>query len=107
MRRFNANSRRSGIKILKEKDGPGVYVLINRTKDKNYVGKEDRVFRKAFRQIKGRGNADVFSDLSSGDEFEIVVYALSRSSFEDLDDLLKETMDTLDNYRQSLRLLTI
>lgn len=38
MRRFNANSRRSGIKILKEKDGPGVYVLINRTKDKKLRG---------------------------------------------------------------------
>lgn len=99
MRRFNASSRRSDIKILKERDEPGVYVLINTTKNKSYVGKGDRVLRKVFRQINGCGNAEVFSDLYSGDEFEIIVYMLSRSSFGDLDDLLKETMDTFDNFR--------
>ncbi len=98
MRRFNAGSRRSDIKILKERDEPGVYVLTNVTKDKSYVGKGNKVFRKVFRQINGHGNADVFADLSGGDNFEIIVYTLSRSGFDDLNDLLRDAVDVFGSY---------
>ena len=92
------SSRRSDSKILKAWDEPGVYVLTNTTKDKSYVGKGDRVFRKVFRHINGHGNAEVFSDLSNGDEFEIIIYTLSRSSFDDLDELFREAIDVFGNY---------
>lgn len=98
MRRFNASSRQSDIKILKERDEPGVYVLTNVTKNKSYVGKGDRVFRKVFRQINGYGNAEVFADLSGGDNFEIIVYTLSRSGFDDLNDLLRDAVDVFGSY---------
>lgn len=98
MRQYNMSSRRSDKKILKAWDEPGVYVLTNTTKDKSYVGKGDRVFRKVFRHINGHGNAEVFSDLSNGDEFEIIIYTLSRSSFDDLDELFREAIDVFGNY---------
>lgn len=98
MRQYNMGSRRSDRKILKAWDEPGVYVLTNTTKDKSYVGKGDRVFRKVFRHINGHGNAEVFSDLSNGDEFEIIIYTLSRSSFDDLDELFREAIDVFGNY---------
>ena len=98
MRQYNMNSRRSDRKILKAWDEPGVYVLTNTTKDKSYVGKGDRVFRKVFRHINGHGNAEVFSDLSNGDEFEIIIYTLSRSSFDDPDELFREAIDVFGNY---------
>lgn len=98
MRQYNMSSRRSDRKILKAWDEPGVYVLTNTTKDKSYVGKGDRVFRKVFRHINGHGNAEVFSDLSNGDEFEIIIYTLSRSSFDDLDELFREAIDVFGNY---------
>ena len=98
MRQYNMSSRRSDRKILKAWDEPGVYVLTNTTKDKSYVGKGDRVFRKVFRHINGHENAEVFSDLSNGDEFEIIIYTLSRSSFDDLDELFREAIDVFGNY---------
>lgn len=98
MRQYNMSSRQSDRKILKAWDEPGVYVLTNTTKDKSYVGKGDRVFRKVFRHINGHGNAEVFSDLSNGDEFEIIIYTLSRSSFDDLDELFREAIDVFGNY---------
>lgn len=98
MRQYNMSSRRSDKKILKAWDEPGVYVLTNTTKDKSYVGKGDRVFRKVFRHINGHGNAEVFSDLSNGDEFEIIIYTLSRSSFDDLDELFREAINVFGNY---------
>ena len=93
MRQYNMGSRQSDKKILK-----GVYVLTNTTKDKSYVGKGDRVFQKVFRHINGHGNSEVFSDLSNGDEFEIIVYTLSRSSFDDLDELFKEAVGVFGSY---------
>lgn len=98
MRQYNMSSRQSDIKMLKAWDEPGVYVLTNTTKNKSYVNKGDRVFRKVFRHINGHGNAEVFSDLSNGDKFEIIVYTLSRSSFDDLDELLKEAVDVFGGY---------
>lgn len=98
MRQYNMSSRRSDRKILKAWDEPGVYVLTNTTKDKSYVGKGDRVFRKVFRHINGHGNAEGFSDLSNGDEFDIIIYTLSRSSFDDLDELFREAIDVFGNY---------
>ena len=98
MRQYNVGSRQSDKKILKARDEPGVYVLTNTTKDKSYVGKGDRVFQKVFRHINGHGNSEVFSDLSNGDEFEIIVYTLSRSSFDDLDELFKEAVGVFGSY---------
>lgn len=98
MRQYNMGSRQSDKKILKARDEPSVYVLTNTTKDKSYVGKGDRVFQKVFRHINGHGNAEVFSDLSNGDEFEIIVYTLSRSSFDDLDELFKEAVGVFGSY---------
>lgn len=62
------------------------------------MNKGGRVFRKVFRHINGHGNAEVFSDLSNGDKFEIIVYTLSRPSFDDLDELLKEAVDVFGGY---------
>lgn len=98
IRQYNLSSRQSDKKILKAWDEPGVYVLTNTTKDKSYVGKGDRVLRKVFRHINGHGNAEVFSDLSSGDEFEVIVYTLSRSNFDDLDELFKEAVSVFGSY---------
>ena len=94
MRRYDVYSRQNDIIILKEWDEPGAYVLTNTDRNKNFVGRGSRVFRKAFRQIHGHDNPLVYHELLDGDNFEITIFLLSRSNFDKLDDLVKAVVAT-------------
>ena len=58
---------------LDEVDGSGCYVLLNKSKNKNYVGQSVNVLRRINNHLNGKGNGDVYADLKYGDMFKIII----------------------------------
>lgn len=74
------------------KNFEGVYILYNINKDKYYVGQSIRVLDRVNSHFTGKGNADVYFDYRSGDNFTIRMIALKNSGFSSLNKLEKDAI---------------
>lgn len=72
---------------FQNKHSKGVYMLINETKRKYYVGQSEEMSERAFVHLTGRGNGDVYLDYKLGDEFSVRFYELNTNQFIDLNEL--------------------
>ncbi len=77
---------------------PGVYILLNRTKNMSYVGQATKVFQRVNQHFQGRGNGDVYADYKYGDDFVIKMIALRDSGFASLDELERQTIQAYNAY---------
>lgn len=77
---------------------PGVYILLNRTKNMSYVGQAAKVFQRVNQHFQGRGNGDVYADYKYGDDFVIKMIALRDSGFRSLDELERQTIQAYNAY---------
>ena len=84
------DSKQDDIKILKQIDFEGVYIIHNCTKDICLVGKSQKVLRKVDRQFRGYENEDVYADYQNGDTFKIRIIDFERSDYENIDELVKD-----------------
>lgn len=71
----------------------GVYVLINNTKNKVYVGQSKNVFTRVNNHFIGSGNGDVYADYRLQDNFEVRLVPLTNSQFYSLDALEKSLIE--------------
>ncbi|MCQ2468588.1 MAG: GIY-YIG nuclease family protein [Ruminococcus sp.] len=74
------------------KNFEGIYILHNIDKDKHYVGQSIRVLDRVNSHFTGKGNADVYFDYRSGDNFTIRMIALKNSGFSSLNKLEKDAI---------------
>lgn len=65
----------------------GCFVLHNRSKDKYYIGKGDRIAQRVFWYLCGGGNADIYADYAFGDAFTVKVFPIEDSSYASVDAL--------------------
>lgn len=65
----------------------GVYILLNKSKDRYYVGQGKQVLDRVNPYFIGRGNGDVYADYKYGDEWTIKMIALDGSGFRTLNKL--------------------
>ena len=79
-------------------DFPGVYILLNRTKNMSYVGQATKVFQRVNQHFQGRANGDVYADYKYGDDFVIKMIALRDSGFASLDKLERQTIQAYNAY---------
>lgn len=70
----------------------GVYVLMNISKNKNYVGKSLDTVSRVKDHIEGRGNAHLFADLKYGDIFKIRLIPFDSRNFFDIHEQERETI---------------
>ncbi len=75
------NIKRNNIR-LNDVDKPGVYVILNKTKNMNYVGQSKRVLQRINQHITGKGNGDVYADFKYGDDFEVFVIKCDESELD-------------------------
>ena len=77
------------IKIMKEHDFEGGYVLWNKSKNLYHTGVGTCVYKKVERHFRGYGNEAVFFDSEDGDTFAVSLYRLSDTEYDDLPSLEK------------------
>ena len=69
-------SRRDG--SIKSMDSPGIYVVLNKTKELYYVGQSKTVLKRIRCHLTGKGNGDVYADFKYNDEFEVTIHKCSE-----------------------------
>ena len=79
-------------------DYVGVYIICNQTQDLYYVGQAKKVLLRASSHFEGHGNGDIYADYKYGDRFRIKTIALSKSGYDSLDKLEKDTIETYEAY---------
>lgn len=92
------DSKRNDIKILKQVDFEGVYIINNSTKDIFFVGKSEKVLRKVDRHFRGHENEDIYTDYQNGDIFKIRIIDFEKYSYDNIDELVKVMTDKYGIY---------
>lgn len=86
-------------------DSVGVYIILNRTKSKYYVGQAKRLYFRVNQHFTGHGNGDVYADYKYGDQFRIKLITLRESGYDDLDklerDLIRQYHANIDGYNKT------
>lgn len=98
VRIYNLESDQHDIKIMKEHDFPGGYVLWNRTRDLYHVGVGSTVYKKVERHFRGFGNEAVFLDREAGDDFHVTLFRLDSTEYQDLLSLEKALRESYGSY---------
>lgn len=75
----------------------GVYIILNETKNKYYIGHGQNVFNRIGDVLNGRGNMFVYNDFINGDQLIISFRSLDLSSFHSLADLEQDTLNNMSN----------
>lgn len=71
VRMFNPRTGQRDIKLIKDSDFKGVYLLFNRTMMKCHIDVSTHVYKKVERHFRGYGNAEIFADYQAGDAFNV------------------------------------
>lgn len=95
---YDFDSKQHDIKILKQIEFEGVYIIHNCTKDIFLVGKSKNVLRKIERQFKGYENKEVYLDYKKGDKFKIRIIDLKKSNYDNIDELVKNMTNQYGTY---------
>lgn len=77
----------------------GVYIITNKSKGNyKYVGQSIDLIRRVNSHVNGRGNKDIYKDLSSGDEFTIELIKLIDTNYTNLNDLERILISENNSY---------
>ena len=95
---YNFDNKRNNIKIMKEHDFSGVYIIHNCTKNIFHVGKSEKVCRKINRQFEGYENQTLYYDYKNGDIFRVRIIKLENSNYDDISKLEKDTKEKYGEY---------
>lgn len=87
VRIYDLQNDQYDIKIMKDRDFAGGYVLWNKARDCYHTGIGSDVYKKVERHFKGYGNESVFADSESGDEFVVSLFRLENTEYDDLQEL--------------------
>lgn len=98
VRIYDPQNDQHDIKIMKDHDFEGGYVLWNKSKDLYHTGVGTTVYKKVERHFKGYGNESVFYDSEEGDSFVVSLYRLSDTEYEDLSSLDKALREAYGAY---------
>ena len=95
---YNPENQQYDLKFMKGNDFEGVYVLHNQTKDKYFVGRGQKVFKKVERHFNGFGNLELYDDWSCGDAFTVRMIRFQDSGYADLISLEEEMISKYGRY---------
>ena len=76
----------------------GVYILLNKTKNKPYVGQAHQLLNRVNSHFTGKGNGDVYADYKYGDIFTIKLIKLEDSGYSTLNQLEAATIMAYNSY---------
>lgn len=95
---YNPENQQYDLKFMKGNDFEGVYILHNLTKEKYFVGRSQKVFRKVERHFNGFGNALLYEDWKNGNAFTVRMIRLDGTNHFDLQSLEKEMVSKYGRY---------
>jgi type II secretory pathway pseudopilin PulG len=72
-------------------DFEGVYVILNNTGNKYYVGKSKKVIRRLIQHFRDRGNVEIYIDFIYNNNFTIKAISLTNSGYSSIDKLEEDT----------------
>lgn len=87
VRIYDLQNDQYDIKIMKDHDFAGGYVLWNKARDLYHTGIGSDVYKKVERHFRGYGNESVLADSESGDEFLVPLFRLENTEYDDLQEL--------------------
>lgn len=87
VRIYDLQNDQYDIKIMKDHDFAGGYVLWNKARDLYHTGIGSDVYKKVERHFRGYGNESVLADSESGDEFLVSLFRLENTEYDDLQEL--------------------
>ena len=65
----------------------GVYVILNRSKHKYYVGQAHKLLSRVNGHLTGKGNGNVYADFAYGDRFYIKLFRFKGHAFKNLNEM--------------------
>ena len=90
-------SRRDGSII--SMDSPGIYVILNKTKELYYVGQSKTVLKRIRSHLTGKGNGDVYADFKYNDEFEVTIHKCSEWELNEIEKMFIEKYKSSNKFR--------
>lgn len=96
LRSYNFANKQQDIKIMKNFDFEGIYVIYNKKWDLYYVGKGKKVFHKIERHFNGYGNKEIYTCWKRNEEFLVHGIRLDKSGYDNLDLLARDTVENYD-----------
>lgn len=97
-RMYNFDSSRDDIKILKQIDFEGAYIIHNVTKDIYQVGISSKVMRKVDRYFRGFEKIAVYNDWEHGDVFAVRFVRLDNSEYNNINVLKNDLVNKYGFY---------
>lgn len=83
--------------LLEEvEDGPGIFIMHNKTRDKYFVNKSNRVLRSSLKSFEP-SDTDLYSDVRDGNIFMVRVIYLQGSHFKSLSRLESDALELFGN----------
>lgn len=74
----------------------GIFIVHNATKNLYYVGQSAKAIDRSALQFLGRGNCDVYADFKYGDAFNVHIVPLSKSGYENHNELKRAAIKALE-----------
>ncbi len=74
---YNSLAKRRDGSIV-SMDSPGIYIILNKTKELYYVGQSKTVLKRVKCHFTGKGNGDVYADFKYNDQFEVTIHKCSE-----------------------------
>lgn len=93
VRIHNFDSKQDDIKLMKQYDFEGVYILHNCTRNIYYIGNSRKVFHKIERQFKGYEDPDVYNEWSRKHIFTVKIYRFEESNYSSINKLKNNLMN--------------
>jgi len=90
-------SRRDGSII--SMDSPGIYVILNKTKELYYVGQSKTVLKRIRCHFTGKGNGDVYADFKYNDQFEVTIHKCSEWELNEIEKMFIEKYKSSNKFR--------
>ena len=76
----------------------GVYIIINQTKNKCYVGQSAKILNGVHSHFTGRGNSLIYADFRNGDKFIIKLIDYENSEYLSIEYLKRKCIDRFRAY---------
>lgn len=97
-RTYNSDNGQYDIKIMKNYDFEGGYVLWNRSRNFYHTGIGAEVYKKVERQFRGFGHEGVYKDFKDGDTFVLTLFRLRDTEYDDIQRLGNDLRKAFGQY---------
>lgn len=100
---YNIDSNRDDIKLIKQIDFVGVFIIYNLDDDIYHIGKSEKVLRKGYRYFTGYERQDIYQEWKSNVHFAVRVVKFYNSGYKNINQLVNVLQKQYGYYEHKLK----